>query len=170
MQFCLVHLYWVMGWSFQGGSWDNFSLVAVSMGQPQALKKPVRFIPTVWENVSAYRFIFVSLSSGKLLMWWYAAKTSLKASQPNLSWSYREGRYDNNSNYLLSFMLGAIISWPKHHNLLRFNVSFTRSVQVYMELSPIHPNQTILIEGKVHVRDLISFERYHLVISDIMLV
>lgn len=55
------------------------------MGQPQHLKKPLRFIPTAWETVSAYRFIFPPLSLGKLLMLWYAPKAFFRPSQPNLS-------------------------------------------------------------------------------------
>lgn len=65
-----VQSYWTIGWSVQGGRLESFSSVTVFMGQPQALKNPARFIPTVLEKVSAYRFIFPSLSLGKLLILW----------------------------------------------------------------------------------------------------
>lgn len=57
-----------MGWSLQEGREESFSSVAFSIGQPQALKNPVRFIPTAEEKVSAYRFIFASLPLGKWLI------------------------------------------------------------------------------------------------------
>lgn len=66
----IVQPYWVIGWSLHTGMLESFSSVAGSMGQPQALKKGARFLLTVREKVSAYRFIFPWLSEGTFCMVW----------------------------------------------------------------------------------------------------